>query len=121
MKKAKIVLIALVLFAGAGGTLAFKVSRLPLEEALSTTKTIFTTVGNIVYSAAYEEQLGDFCTVMPHIYITSASGLWAKVYRSTTNPEPRKIIFSATDGSGAKITTLVPVCTLTRTQITMQQ
>jgi hypothetical protein len=74
MKKARIILIALILFAGIGGGFAFNVSRFNLNPVLTTTDIIYTTVGGTSFYATTDPVIAGFCIRAPFLY-WSTTGL----------------------------------------------
>lgn len=119
MKKAKIILIVLIFFAGIGGLLAFEATGFYAERAFVTTDVIYTTVDGVTYNAR-EGTKGEFCTTLRGVYITQTlPALSADIWRSTTMPVPRTVTFTATNNSKLTITRLVPFCVSTKTLITV--
>lgn len=114
MRKAKIILSIILLFAVAGGALAFKAS-----------KGKFTNTAFFVYTSVYTYQgetyaMGGFYCVWPPIhYVTLSGGVLATGY-STTRPSYWGIR-TGTAGSGATIVITYYSCTflpLTTTLVT---
>lgn len=97
MKRARIVLSALALFAVVGGAVAFKAAKFNGQPAFTFTKE-YTTNG-IVYTRAANA----FLPKTPAQFITNAAGAVSTVY-STTGTTTTAIITLTEDGGTATIT-----------------
>jgi hypothetical protein len=106
MKKAKIILTALVVLGTIAGALAFKAARFTGIQAYKTTNTISLIVGGRTYTAT--TAAGAFCTTIP-VFATETEGVLVDAVVSTTLPAPRLVTLTATNGS--TIGVLYPFCT----------
>jgi uncharacterized membrane protein YeiH len=112
MKRAKIILTALVLFGIAGGTLAFKAKKFTLNPVYVSTETIFTTVGGgLIFYATTDPFPSYFCSTVPNLYFTTATtnAILVEAYKTTFFPFPRTVTFTIIGGTST-ITRLVSHC-----------
>jgi hypothetical protein len=117
MKRAKVILTALILIGMVGGALAFKAARFTATRVFTTTDAIYSTVAGVTYGAN-EVVFGEYCTTVPLIYFSN-TGLTLEALKTTITPLPRTVTFTAINGSGATITRAVPFCTPTTSLISV--
>jgi hypothetical protein len=115
MKRAMIILIALVLFGIAGGALAFKAKKFTLNPVYVSTETIFSQVGGTLFYATTDPLVGAFCSTVPIIYFTTnpSFAITVEAYRTTLTPL-RTVTFTSVGGTST-ITRAVPACVATTT------
>jgi hypothetical protein len=116
MKRAKIILTALILFGIVGGVLAFKVKKFTLNPVYVSTDSISITISGNCYVATTDPFIAPFCKTVPIIYFTTNPGgaITVEAYKTTAFPL-RTVIFIKCDNITITITRIVPFCIPTTT------
>ncbi|ACU60670.1 hypothetical protein [Chitinophaga pinensis] len=111
MKKARIILAALAIFATVGGAFAFKAARFNGQPIWHATNSLTTVLNGKTYAT-----FGAFYTSAGATLYISTTGISSTVYKTTATLPPTTVAATATDGSGATapITTYSAVPTVTR-------
>jgi hypothetical protein len=115
MKRAKIILTALVLIGIAGGALAFKAKKFTLNPVYVSTETLFTTVLGTTFYATTDPIVAPFCSSVPLFYFTTNPGQAITVEAWKTTVTPLRTVTFTSIGGTSTITRAVPACIPTTT------